>query len=47
MKMLSREAMQEERDRKIHSVIAIKITPIWNTLSLVFAAVFAYFVVMT
>ena len=48
MKMMpSREASQEDRDRKIHSVIAVKITPIWNTLSLVFAAVFAYFVIMT
>ena len=38
--------LEEEFYRKVNSVIANKVTPIYNTFILIFAAVFAYFVVM-
>jgi len=37
--------LEEEFYRKVSSVISHKITPIYNTVLLVFAAGFAYFVV--
>ena len=38
--------LEQEFYRKVNAVIANKITPIYNFFILVFAAVFAYFVVM-
>ena len=42
----SLRALEEEFYRKVNSVIAQKVTPVYNTFILIFAAVFAYFVVM-
>ena len=38
--------LEEEFYRKVNTVIARKITPIYNFCILIFAAIFAYFVVM-
>ena len=39
-------SLEDEFYKKVNSVISQKITPIYNTFLLIFAAVFAYFVVM-
>ena len=40
------QRLEEEFYQRVHSVISTKITPIYNACILVFAACFAYFVVM-
>ena len=39
-------AIDEEFYRTVHKVIADKVTPIYNMFILVFAAIFAYFIVI-
>ena len=50
MKYLSKEerlkSMEEEFYRQVNQVISEKITPIYNTFILIFAAFFAYFVML-
>ena len=50
MKYLNKEdrlrAMEEEFYRQVNQVISEKITPIYNTFILIFAAFFAYFVML-
>ena len=47
---LSKQSMiiflEEECELESHRLISTKITPIYNTFTLIFAGVFAYFVVM-
>ena len=37
---------EEEFYKNVNSLIATKVTPIYNTVILIFAAVFAYFIVI-
>ena len=39
-------SLEDEFYKKVNAVISQKITPIYNTFLFIFAAVFAYFVVM-
>ena len=38
--------LEEEFYKKVNAVIAEKVTPIYNTFLMIFAAIFAYFIVM-
>ena len=38
--------LEDEFYYKVNNVISQKITPVYNTIILIFAAIFAYFVVM-
>ena len=40
------QKLEEEFYNRVNGVISRKITPIYNTIILIFAAIFAYFVVM-
>ena len=40
------QKLEEEFYHRVNNVISRKITPIYNTIILIFAAIFAYFVVM-
>ena len=38
--------LEDEFYNKVNNVISQKITPVYNTIILLFAAIFAYFIVM-